>query len=318
MEMDGNNLKKVNKYAKGLNQRRLDALPSQHANFRRMLSTVEGCSDQAIGKTTLHIPGHDYSCFDRTGNLSFYSITRMIELDRLLNSSKGRFETLFSKVAPVTENVYGMVAAHELHVSKDMYSKAAIVRPMVCNFELGYLGNSSFSSITTYIDKETGKQLFLSERHIALRERLTNKPWYIQDDVKQKYKKYASKEKTILSKPPKRPMETFVYDILVRHSDHDIMFHVNQGTFISFCLECAAEASLSGFYSDFQGDMAWYHVKDASIIYLGEAFAGDLLKVISWEGVDHSLHFEIHRDSDVIVNCTLVFFQDIGHQPHKL
>ena len=308
---------KKNPHAAEVKKRRLEAVQGQQSNFRRIISTLEGHTNPVTKATTVHIPGHDLLSFDRTANLGFYSISRMIELDRLMDVSNGKYETCF-KMFLSKKDLLAVVAAHELHVSKEMYTNASLVRPMVYESKLGYVGTTSLSCIATYHDEKTGKQLLISEIHLAIRNSATNKPWVIEDETRQQYKISVTKEKTAIPHPPKRPQQTFKYKILVRHSDHDKLFHVNQGSFISFCLDCATEASLAGFYPGFHGDIAWYHVKDAYVIYRGESFAGDVLNVVTWEGSNYSVHFEIEKADDVILHCTLVFYKDIGPLPQKL
>ena len=136
-------------------------------------------------------------------------------------------------------------------------------------------------------DVHTG--VLLASRYVKVvgmntstRKPVRNPDWYID---KYSYLKVNNvpPELTEKSVIPKFPIDCFIYQTIVRHSDLDFNFHTNQSVYLKMCLDCASAASSSGKLVTFSGDMCWYHLLYADITYIGESFAGDTLDICVWQ-----------------------------------
>ena len=59
--------------------------------------------------------------------------------------------------------------------------------------------------------------------------------------------------------------------------------HVNQSSYIKFCMDAATHASLSGHYVHFNEDMCLYAPLLWTISYVGECRANDELSIYTWQ-----------------------------------
>jgi hypothetical protein len=90
----------------------------------------------------------------------------------------------------------------------------------------------------------------------------------------------------------------------------DLMFHSNQGAYLGFVLECAAQASESGYYKGIRDDIAFWRARTSTGIHLMESLAGDELDVSTWQNADNQLllHFVVSKNGQMIYYAEIEYY----------
>ncbi|CAH1263552.1 Hypp2956, partial [Branchiostoma lanceolatum] len=103
---------------------------------------------------------------------------------------------------------------------------------------------------------------------------------------------------------------SFVYTMKVAPSDTELYRHVGNYQYVRYCCDCVSFGAEKGAYSIITGDMAQYKIKRVGTLHKGEARAGDVLTVSSWEDPEHPdlIKFQIRKGEYNIAQCTLQFF----------
>ena len=123
---------------------------------------------------------------------------------------------------------------------------------------------------------------------------------------------FSTKAEPLRVAPVAPPIESFNFDIRVTASDTDMLYHVNQATWLQYCMDCAAEGISQGFFNHFKFDPFAYQIKDTQILYLSEGFPGDILTVSAWENreVEDTLHFQIKKGDEQCAFCSFKFHKE--------
>ena len=99
-----------------------------------------------------------------------------------------------------------------------------------------------------------------------------------------------------------RPLNYFIYSIFVRHNDTDALYHSNQASYFTYCLDAATEGAKQGHFQLLKGDLLSYPIESMECLYKGESLPGDELKVSVWENSDNLLEIfsQIEKGNKVI------------------
>lgn len=108
--------------------------------------------------------------------------------------------------------------------------------------------------------------------------------------------------------PTEIPRDVFTMTIRSHYSDTDYLGHVNNCSYIRFCLDCCACAAQANFFVHFKADFC-YPVLDVDIQYLGESFANETLEISIWQSTKDicDVYCIIQRRKRVIVKTYLHF-----------
>ena len=108
----------------------------------------------------------------------------------------------------------------------------------------------------------------------------------------------------------KSPSGSYQSAAEVQPSDTDILNHTTQTTYMKFALDGIAKAARKGLLSGIKDDVCFYRGHTASILHLGESFAGDVLTVKIWENKDKPLqiHCVIERERKDICYAEVSFY----------
>lgn len=242
------------------------------------------------------LPGFKYDDFDRAGFVSVVKINRMMESSRLV-----KFNILGS-----TSFSAFMFSTH-LWVSEQLYKNAAIDYPLKYTMCLSKVGKTSFDAVQSLVEDKTSTLVAQRICRVVYVDRVTKNAVSIPEEARNKLLEGvhdASRSLTLpdFDIPASIPERHFVHNVTVRFADLDFLFHSNQGSYLLYALECAAQAAAKGFYSKIHGDIAFYPAKTAFGMHVTESFAGDVLKVVTWENEENPmlLHFTMKRkDVDV-------------------
>ena len=99
-----------------------------------------------------------------------------------------------------------------------------------------------------------------------------------------------------------RPANHFSYSIFVRHSDTDWLYHSNQASYFTYCIDAATEGARRGHFRLLKGDLLSYPIESMECLYKGESLPGDELKVSIWENSKNLLQIfsQIEKGNKVI------------------
>lgn len=226
-------------------------------------------------------------------------INRMMETDRT-----SHFKRLYEKNI---DNLRFFMFGTHLQASKTLYRTAALDFPMKYHMQLTGIGKSSIDATQLFIKEETNTILAQRIFRIVNIDSSTRAAAPIPEEIRINLQEKLSKTPDYLrlprfDVPTSIPERRFVHEVVVRHADLDFFFHANQGSYLLYAFECATRAAAEGFYSRIHEDICYYPAKSASAIHVAEAFAGDVLQIVTWEDISNpmSVSFAIRcKDKDI-------------------
>lgn len=245
------------------------------------------------------VPGFKYDDFDRGGFVNLVKINRMMETNRTANLKQLDIENM--------EHMSFFMFGNNVQASKQLYRTAALEFPMKFHMQLGGIGKSSMDVVQLLIKEEADTVLAQRIHRIVHVDPKTRTTAPIPEEIRSQIEKKLTKTPEYLRLPKFEsltsvPERCFVHEVVVRYADLDFFFHSNQGSYLLYAFECATRAAAEGFYSRIREDICYYPAKTASGIHLGEAFAGHVLQVVTWEDVSNPMciYFVMrHKDKDV-------------------
>ena len=88
--------------------------------------------------------------------------------------------------------------------------------------------------------------------------------------------------------------------------------HVNQATFVRWCTDAGAIASVKEKYQSFTEDIGKYAVENISVQYKGEVLRGDIVTIYTWEDMDdlRALHFIFKKTDKIVVIIKIEFYDE--------
>jgi len=221
---------------------------------------------------------------------------------------------IYEYVAGFQSNMFG----RHWKFSRALYRRAAVDLPMTMRAWLSGCGRTSIDLCQTLEDSATGDLLASgvcrvvnvdprTQRSIPLPERLRDTLRMGVDDGQTRGERFP-----IIQPPAAVPDRSFSCRMTVRHDDMDFLFHTTQGAYLFFARECAAQAAKAGFYFQFSDDIAFHLASETTGVHFAESFAGDELKVSTWEDSNCPLllHFTVSKDGNIIYYATVHYFDD--------
>ena len=197
-----------------------------------------------------------------------------------------------------------------------LYSRAAMELPMTMRTWMSGFGRTSVDLCQTVRESSTGDLLASGVFRIINVDPKTQNSAPLPDRLRETLSKIdvdeADARFPVIKPPDAIPDRSFSCRIAVRHDDMDFLFHTTQGAYLGFARECAARASLAGFYTRVADDVAFWRASETTGIHFAESFAGDELKVSTWEDSCHPLllHFTVSKHDRVIYYATVQYFDD--------
>lgn len=117
-------------------------------------------------------------------------------------------------------------------------------------------------------------------------------------------------EQKIPKSVPVSIKSSYTCEIEAQHSELDFYFHVNQGSYVAYALNCAAQAAEAGALKGFaDGDVCFRQVHTITNMYAAESFPGDRLSVTTWMDETDScvLYFVISKDGRLVYHSKFVY-----------
>ena len=192
-----------------------------------------------------------------------------------------------------------------MEVSLPLYEKSACDFPMIASWSLLEIGKTSTVWQDAFYEESTGDLLMKLWIKFVYTDLTTRRPTPWPQSLLDQCRAFIvekGQEKFPDVPPLELPATHYSTEVRITHSEMDQLFHTNQSNYLKYSMDCASEAAEAGFLKGFNEDMCFYHAKNVSVIHRGESFAGDRLKVHTWQdsGNVNILKFVIKKgDTDI-------------------
>ena len=201
------------------------------------------------------------------------------------SDNTGEIYLEFDKLAADRYTFMGSVKssiAHSYYSIPDL-TRVPSLRASVC---IGYVGTSSFATISTLNCADTGEVYVRNVDQIVSVDKSTRKPMPLPEWWRKKYAPLVVGNKPLILQPLSQPETMHLYECRVPWSDIDAYRHTNFAAYIRYCSDCATDGVYNGAYPSFTDTLSKYYIKDTSISFYNESNANDTLQISSWEEKD--------------------------------
>lgn len=249
--------------------------------------------------------GIPYADFDRTGHWAIWYVSKMFEAARILALYNGFID--FTKIDGREAAL--VIVKQQLKLIPKLHEKGMNVKfTMLFDLRLVEVGKTSVQFVVEFKDGNTREVYGENLIKMVRMSRKTRRPVTFPEWFYEKYDSYRNSYGSTQALPrdalPKIPDNAFKFDLIPRHSDSDRNNHVNQSSYIKFCMDAATHASLSGHYVHFNEDMCLYAPLLWTISYVGECRANDELSIYTWQSESSSPE---HIEFSILLNDRLIF-----------
>ena len=125
---------------------------------------------------------------------------------------------------------------------------------------------------------------------------------FCRKDLMEKLSTGTNEKPEIMKDFQSRPANHFRYSIFVRHSDTDWLYHSNQASYFTYCMDAATEGAKRGHFRLLKDDLLSYPIESMECLYKRESLPGDELQVSVWENSENAfqLFSQIEKGNKVI------------------
>ena len=219
----------------------------------------------------------------------------------------------------VEERPAFFVLGYHIEVSSELYRTASLASKMKMVTKVSNVGNSSFTLHTSIVDEMSGQTMATMSRDMVQVNIKTRKSEQFPPAFKQKLRNimdgFQIQLPTRLVLPSVGRENCFRCKLIVNNSDMDYYDHTTQVKYVDYTLECAARATVSGYYVKLKRDIFSYCVRKFSILHVGESHAGDELMVMTWEDQLNPflLYFVVLKGGKDICQAKIEFYDPYIH-----
>ena len=219
-------------------------------------------------------------------------------------------DRVFRDYAQLTDDRLTFLVTSRLDIEPAMYNSKIPKSPLDVLVQGGFIGNSSLNSITSVVTSG-GQELMSNINQVVSIDRKTRRPLPLPDWWKEKYavsaKPYQSLKFAKIDKPENIPF----YDYKVARSDLDGNNHANWSVYVKFSLDAMYHFSKTGFLASFS-DFDSFCISRMELMYSGESFDDDVLKVYSWEdeSAPTTAVVHIYKGDNFLFQGKFQFFRD--------
>ena len=205
-------------------------------------------------------------------------------------------------------------------MSPEFYSTASITSPWSLKVRLAHIGNSSCRMEHVTVCQKTGVVFYRGVLQVVRVDLTRRRPVPIPRPGDAPF----TKSQVNASSPPVKidisddrldSNRVFRMSTKAVSSETDESQHINQSTYIKYCMDCASLAAMQGgILKGFKRDMAYYNLKTFRVEYVGELVAGNDVEVSCWEDVTrpHILYFALRKGETIITKCAGEWYTDSG------
>ena len=244
------------------------------------------------------------------GHWPIWKISKMFEAARALAIKSGflalgKYAERDITMVIVKQQIDLNPKVHELRLKKKF--------PMLFELKLLEVGKTSVLYVTEFKDGSTGEVLGQNFLKFVRMNSRTRRPFPFPEFFREAYgtNDMSVRSEVLPKRPlPEIPKTAYKSVVIARHSDMDRNNHVNQCSYIKFCMDHATHASISGYYAYYTQDMCLYAPLQWTISHVGECFANDELHIYTWQAdacVPEHIEFAILMKDNMILHASTIF-----------
>ncbi len=247
---------------------------------------------------------------DRAGCLPLNLVPQLNEIAsfHLRKQSVGKMFDTITK-----NNLLSVAKAQEIKVFPGFYKHWKTNDNLLIQCQLHDVGTKSFNlQFDTY--DQTSTIICTNMRTIVVCD-VNMKPHPIPKETLDNLKSAAFYEERYFIPPAFKTKADNTYETstIVRPSDLDIYYHVNQANYLEFMLDAAVIAARSGAYNSLKQDIAFASVDQIILDYARELCLGENVKIETWEDHEHPLKicFEMSSGPKVAFQGSIVLHEPL-------
>lgn len=224
---------------------------------------------------------------DRAGRLPLNMVPQLIEVA----SFHMRSQAVGKIFASITESrLMSVVKAQEIKIFPEFYHHWKANDSLQIRSFLHDVGKTSFNLQFDIYDKTSTITLCRNLRSIVVCDEKV-KPHVIPKEALDLLKSAAFHDKRYFI--PKaftsKPEDSYATNIVVRPSDLDIYYHVNQSNYVTFMLDAAVTGARNGAYKSLKQDIAFASVDQIIVDYARELRLDECVTIATWEETSHPM-----------------------------
>ncbi|XP_048780726.2 uncharacterized protein LOC125683522 isoform X2 [Ostrea edulis] len=272
---------------------------------------------------SVSIMGIPYGDFDRTGHWAIWCIFKMFEAARFQALLNGFLDYKHM----IDEDAALSIIKQQMSFDSKLHS-LSLKSPMKLNVdcEIKQLKKTSMVLVVQLKNETTNEILGEDFLKVVRISRKTRRSISFPESYQKKYSSFmgtSGHPGTEKEDLPKIPQNAFEYIASPRYSDEDMNGHVNQSSYIRFCMDAATRASLNGYYDHYTKDMCLYPSLQWTISYVGESLANDQLNIFTWQrkNCPEQICFAVLvSERKIIFHASAIFGKDVNKTRvlHKL
>ncbi|XP_048780718.2 uncharacterized protein LOC125683521 [Ostrea edulis] len=263
-------------------------------HLRCLCSTLQhpiDCEEMSLYKinyangssASVSIMGIPFGDFDRTGHWAIWCISKMFEAAQLQVLLNGFLD--YKHI--IDEDAALSIIKQQISLDSKLRS-LSLKSPIKLKFdsEIKQLKKTSVVSVVKLKNENTDEILGENVIKLVRIGRKTRRSIPFPEWFHEKYSSFIGTPGhpgTEKEELPKIPQNAFEYITSPGYSDVDMNRHVNQSSYIQFCMDAATHASLNGYYDHYTKDMCLYPSLQWTITYVGESLANDELNIFTWQ-----------------------------------
>lgn len=224
---------------------------------------------------------------DRAGRLPLNMVPQLNEVGSFYVREEAVGQ-MFDDIAK--NNLLSIAKTQEINVFPEFYKHWKTNDTLQIHCQLHDVGTKSFNIQFDIYDETSTIILCRNIRSIVVCD-VKMKPHPIPKDVLDYIKSNAFHEERYFIPPAfkSKSGDTYETSIIVRPSDLDIYFHVNQANYLEFMLDAAVSAARSGAYKSLKQDIAFASVDQIILDYARELGLDENVKIETWEDNEHPM-----------------------------
>lgn len=261
----------------------------------------------------VHTNGLSYAEFDsRNGKPKPWHLMTFLDSARFFAhhwplDDNGR---IFRDYAELTDDRLTFLVTSVMDIKSEMYDAKLPKSPLDVKVQGGFIGNSSLNSIST-VFTSAGLELMSNVHQVVSIDRTSRRPLPLPDWWKQKYAKSAKSFHSLKFSKIEKPETIPCYDYKVARSDLDGNNHANWSVYVKFSLDALYHFSKTGYLASMP-NFDSFCLQRMELLYSGESFDDDVLKVYAWE--DNSVPFtvvvHIYKEDNHLFQGKFRFFDE--------
>ena len=218
---------------------------------------------------------------DRAGRLPLNMVPQLIEVAsfHLRDQSVGKLFANFSK-----KGLLSVAKAQEIKVFPGFYKHWKPNDNLQIHCQLHDVGTKSFNLQFDIYDETRANILCRNIRSIVVCD-LKMKPHPIPEKTLDILKSAAFHKERYFIPPAfkSKSDDTYKTSTIVKPSDLDVYYHVNQANYLGFMLDAAVSAARSGTYKSLKQDIAFASVDQITLDYSRELCLDESVEIETWE-----------------------------------